>query len=352
MSRNWLGVAGRTVAAAGLVALLNGCNGTAVQDGDAGATPQTAALTSDDDAQKPKPGTIEIFGKRYNSTIVDLTQLLNDLQAKLDESIAIDKQLQGHLRNRDVEAFLRDYQRSQQIVEDLVLVHSEPFAQHFAASLQVEAGRKLTLKDSAKEVSQPFLNGADFFGLKDQVRNYVEARLPFAILYADITQNPTKQEQYAGLEYCCLDPEAQTVVAKLKSFGTNYTKEQRRGTSPVGSWKLMVVFDDERLKAMKSGEKERLPAGEFVELKYDEPSDMFSFCYTKRTKPNGSGNTTFAERKFQIVDLLGDGVLSGTDARLNGVHPDQIPAVNWEYKGLLQKTLTVVETRYPGKFIQ
>ncbi len=141
-------------------------------------------------------------------------------------------------------------------------------------------------------------------------------------------------------------------LENLKLFGTNYTKKRRGGTSPVGSWKLAVVFDDERLKAMKSGEQERLPVGEFVELKYDEPSDTFTFCYTKRTKPIGHGNTIITEREFQVVDIGIHGILSGSDARLNGVHPDKLTVVNGEYRDLLQRTLAIVETRYEGKFIR
>jgi len=338
MTRNWLNVTEKTIAAAGLVALLGNCNKPADQDGGAGGTQQSSVSAEKDANKKNQPHevAIEIFGNKYDHTTSGKTRLCDDLQAKLKEAVAIYNQLQGHLRNQDLDAFTKDYQKSQEIMGALLSVYSEPFTKYFEAD---------------KGPGQQFLE-IHFSLLKTGIEKHVEVRAPFGILFANLTENITNPKAYSGLEHCCADPKASSFAAKLKSFGTNYTQEQRGGTSPVGSWKLTVVFDDKKLKAMKGGEKEHLPDGEFVTLQYSEPLDSFSFFYTKRTKPNDRGNTKLTEREFRIVDLGEHGVLSGTDARLNGVHPDQIAGVNGEYKSLLKRTLNVVEIRYGGKYIK
>ena len=340
MFRNWLDAARKTVTATGLVALLNGCNTTVIQDGDTEKAQQTTNFSNDGSTKKYVIG-IKIFGKRYGSTISDHTQLLEDLQKKLNKTIFIDKKLRRHLSNEDIDNFLREYKRSQKIVDTLVHVHSLIFTKYFESSLQLEVRKKVSSKDYAKDVYPTFLNNRNFLLLKNAVQEYIETRGPFSTLFANLTQNPTKPEEYANLESYCSDTDALTFAVKLLSFGRNYTKEHRRDNSPVRSWELLVIFDDERLDEIKRGE-EQLHAGEFAKVKYDEPSDMFSFSYTNRTKPIGFGNSTFTEREFQVIDLGVHGTLSSADARFNNIHPNNLALVNERYRDLLQRTLSII----------
>ena len=340
---------GRTMAILSLVGSLAGC------DGYFGIHGGKSKAGEEDSAKKPSKQNheflISAFGTEFDTSDEDVGELLQVLQGKAIEAAASHTLLWKHLSTGNVDGFVREYERSQKIIDTLSHIYASGIDQYLRFALQdahemAEGAHPLDVETSGP--MRMLVKAGLFKDAKISLRKFVEAREPLATLHKNVTESGFGAEVYAGLEGCCTDAEATELAGKLQSFGGNYTN--RKGINSGASWELGVVFDDETLKAIREGDRREDHAGKFAQMGYNEQTGLFSFRYMHQKK---SGGNVLSERRiFEVFDFGEHGALDGTDARLNGIHPDKLAGVNREYKELIGETLGVVKERYKGEFIE
>ncbi len=344
-----LDVVGRTIAILSLVGSLAGCDGYfGVHDGKSKGG-------EEDSAEKPsKPNhefLISAFGTEFDTSDEDVGELLQVLQGKAIEAASSHTLLWKHLSKGNVEGFVREYERSQKIIDTISHIYSSGIDRYLSFALQDAHKKTDGVNPAVLDPSAPLrilVKKGLFADAKISLRKFIDARVPLATLHDNVTKSGFGAEIYTRLEDCCTDAEATALAGKLQSFGRNYLKD--KGKYLEGSWELGVVFDDETLKAIREGDRHQDHAGKFAQMGYNEQTGLFSFQYMDQKK--NDGNVLSEERKFEVFDFREHGVLDGTDARLNGIHPDKLAGVNRKYKELVGKTLDVVKTRYKGEFIE